>query len=104
MKRIVHTNEASMSKLVRPCGVSVNRGVTSDSVYVVFGAVQSANKPHTHHQQRHQNEILKGSLWHHFAACQSATLARSAKYLTESVYVTIVFTSHDYIRSTIHDS
>ena len=37
MKRIVHTNEASMSKLVRPCGVSVNRGVTSDSVYVVFG-------------------------------------------------------------------
>ena len=37
-----------MSKLVRPCGVSVNRGVTSDSVYVVFGAVQSANKPHTH--------------------------------------------------------
>ena len=37
-----------MSKLVRPCGVSVNRGVTSDSVYVVFGAVQPANKPHTH--------------------------------------------------------
>ena len=35
-----------MSKRVSPCGVNVNRGVTSDSLYVVFRtlrAVQSAN-------------------------------------------------------------